>query len=112
MSEAPFRIVAHPHLGPLPEMESVQIIVDGEPLDARVGEPVAAALLAHGRRICRTTIRTGEPRGVFCAVGLCTDCLMQIDGIPGTRACVTPARAGMRVETQRGMGEWDASATQ
>jgi len=108
VSDAPFRIVVHPHLGPLPAAEQVEITVDGEPLDARAGEPVAAALLAHGRRICRTTVRTGEPRGVFCAVGLCGDCAMQIDGIPGVRACVTPVRAGMRVETQHSLGVWDA----
>ena len=111
MSDAPFRIVAHPHLGPLPAAETVRITVDGAPLDARAGEPVAAALLAHGRRICRTTARTGEPRGVFCAVGLCGDCAMQIDGVPGMRACVTPARAGMRVETQQGLGVWDAATS-
>ena len=109
MSDAPFRIVAHPHLGPLPTVAGVQMIVDGEPLDARAGEPVAAALLAHGRRVCRTTVRTGEPRGVFCAIGVCGDCTMQIDGMPGVRACVTPVRAGMRVETQHGLGAWDAT---
>jgi predicted molibdopterin-dependent oxidoreductase YjgC len=112
VSDASFRIVVHPHLGPLPVAETVRITVDGEPLDARAGEPVAAALLAHGRRICRTTVRTGEPRGVFCAIGLCTDCQMQIDGVPGIRACVTPVRAGMRIETQQGIGAWDASAAQ
>lgn len=112
MSEAPFRIVAHPHLGPLPAAERVQIMVDGASLDALAGEPVAATLLAHGRRICRTTVRTGEPRGVFCAVGLCGDCAMQIDGVPGVRTCVTPVRAGMRVETQHGLGEWDAAKQQ
>jgi hypothetical protein len=111
VSDAPFRIVAHPHLGPLPAAERVRITVDGEPLDARAGEPVAAALLAHGRRVCRTTARTGEQRGIFCATGLCADCLMQIDGIPGMRACVTPVRAGMRVETQQGIGTWDAGVT-
>ena len=106
MSDAPYRIVAHPHLGPLAAAETVRFTIDGERIEARAGEPVAAALLADGRRICRTTTRTGEPRGVFCAVGLCADCLMQIDGVPGMRACMTPAREGMRVETQRGMGIW------
>jgi predicted molibdopterin-dependent oxidoreductase YjgC len=111
VSDASFRILAHPHLGPLPVAETVQIIVDGEPLDARADEPVAATLLAHGRRVCRTTARAGEPRGIFCATGLCADCLMQIDGVPGVRACVTPVRAGMRVETQQGIGVWGAGVT-
>lgn len=111
MSDAPYRIAAHRLLTPLPAAETVRITLDGEPLDARAGEPVAAALLAHGRRICRTTVRTGEPRGVFCAVGLCADCQMQIDGIPGVRACVTRVREGMRVETQHGIGRWETDTT-
>ncbi len=111
MSDASFRIVAHPHLDPAPAAETVRITVDGESLDARAGEPVAATMFAHGRRICRTTARTNEPRGVFCAIGLCGDCIMQIDGIPGVRACITPVRAGMRVETQHGLGAWDATTT-
>ncbi len=111
MSDAPFRVVAHPYLGPLPAVECVRITVDGEPLDAHAGEPVAATLLAYGRRICHTTIRTDEPRGVFCAIGLCGDCAMQIDGVPGVRTCVTPVRAGMRVETQHGLGVWSAEPT-
>jgi len=112
VSEAPFRIVTHPHLGTPPAAETIIITVDGEPLNARAGEPVAATLLAHGRRVCRTTVRTGEPRGVFCAIGLCGDCAMQIDGVPGVRACVTPTRAGMRVETQHGLGAWDVTLPQ
>lgn len=112
MSDAPFRIVAHAHLGALRPAATVQITVDDEPLDARADEPVAAALLAHGHRIFRTTVRAGEPRGLFCAVGICSDCMMQIDGAPGVRACVTPVREGMRVRTQQGIGEWNASATE
>jgi predicted molibdopterin-dependent oxidoreductase YjgC len=106
MPDALFRIVTHPHLGPLAAAETVRITVDNETLDARSGEPVAAALLAHGRRRCHTTVRTGEPRGVFCAIGLCGDCAMQIDGVPGVLACVTPVREGMDVRTQAGLGTW------
>jgi len=89
----------------------VRIVVDGETLEARAGEPVAAMLLAHGRRICHTTIRTGEPRGIFCAIGLCGDCAMQVDGIPGVRTCVTPVREGMDVRTQAGLGTWQPKET-
>ena len=111
MPDAPFRLVDHPHLGPLPAAETVRIVVDGETLEARAGEPVAATLLAHGRRICRTTVRTGEPRGIFCAIGLCGDCAMQVDGIPGVRTCVTPVREGMDVRTQAGLGTWQPKET-
>src|SRR5262249_18012256 len=111
MPDAPFRVTDHPHFGPLPAEETVRIVVDGEVLAARAGEPVAAALLAHGRRICRTTVRTGEPRGVFCALGLCGDCAMQVDGIPGVLTCVTAVRDGMDVRTQAGLGTWQPEET-
>jgi predicted molibdopterin-dependent oxidoreductase YjgC len=111
MPDAPFRVTTHPQLGPLPAAETVEIIVDGAPLAARAGEPVAAALLAHGRRVCHTTVRTGEPRGVFCAIGLCGDCAMQVDGIPGVLTCVTPVRDGMDVRTQAGLGTWQPEET-
>lgn len=76
-------------------------------IEAYEGETVAAALLASGCRWLRCTSRRGEPRGVFCGMGVCFDCLMQIDGRPNVQACVTPVRDGMRVETQRGHGTWE-----
>ena len=78
--------------------------VDGEPVVAFEGETVAAALLAHGIRILRTTA-AGETRGLFCGTGVCYDCLMVIDGRPSRRACMEPARDGMEVRTQAGPGE-------
>ncbi len=102
----PGRIVDHPILGPAPERRLVTIYHDGRPVRAYEGEPVAAALEAMGIHTLRTTARRGEPRGLFCAIGRCTDCVMTVDGVPNVRTCVTPAREGMRVETQRGLGEW------
>lgn len=85
----------------------VVALVDGHPVRAFEGETVAAALLAAGRRVLRTTIRRGEPRGVYCGIGLCFDCVMTIDGQPNIRTCQTPVRAGMRVESQAGDGTWE-----
>ena len=73
------------------------------------GESIAAALFASGRRFTRWTARTGEPRGYFCGMGVCQDCLVTVDGLPNVRACVTPVRDGMRVESQRGLGDWRVS---
>lgn len=82
------------------------IYCDGRPIQAVEGEPVAAALLAAGVYAMRTTVKRGEPRGVFCAIGRCTDCVMTVDGIPNVRTCITPVREGMKVATQRGVGRW------
>jgi D-hydroxyproline dehydrogenase subunit gamma len=77
----------------------VQIQVDGERVDAFLGETVAAALLVAGRLTLRRTVRRQRPRGVFCGMGLCFDCAIVVDGQPNIRACVTPVRGDMRVET-------------
>ena len=78
--------------------------VDNEKIVAYEGETVSAALMASGRRTFRYTTKKGHPRGTFCGIGLCHDCLMIIDGIPNTRACQTLATPGCRVETQKGAG--------
>jgi hypothetical protein len=80
---------------------------DGQELPACEGETVAAALLAAGRRAFRLTGRRGEPRGLFCGMGVCFDCLVCIDGRPNLRACQVPVAAGMRVESQQGPGSWE-----
>lgn len=101
------RVRIHPVLGDLPAAPEVTIFVDDRPILARAGEPIAAALLASGIRVCRTMPMAGSRRGPFCAVGRCTDCIMTVDGEPGVRTCVTPVRDGQRVATQRGLGAWE-----
>jgi sarcosine oxidase subunit alpha len=77
---------------------------DGESIEAYEGETIAAALHAAGIRVLSRT-RSGAPRGLFCAIGKCSSCLMTVDGIPNVRTCVTPIREGMVVESQRGPGK-------
>ena len=99
------RIRDHPVLGALPEAPSVAFTFDGRQVIGRHGEPIAAALLASGIRIFRTMPRSGDPRGGWCMVGRCGDCLVVVDGLPNVRACVTPVANGLSVETQVGLGE-------
>ena len=77
-------------------MAEVTISFEGEPLRVRDGESLAAALTAHGIREFRET-RSGAQRGVFCGMGVCQDCLLEVDGMPNQRACMTKAAEGMRV---------------
>ena len=84
--------------------ESFEMTIDGRVVAAFLGESVAAALLASGRRTLRMSARRGEPRGLFCGIGLCHECLVVIDGIPNQRACMAPAKAGLTLETQTGRG--------
>ena len=100
------RIIDHPVLGPLEDTEMVQIMVDGEPLLARKGEMIAAALIATGKKYFRKTVKVHEPRGIYCGIGRCTDCVMTVNGIPNVRTCVTPVEEGMVIETQMVYGDW------
>lgn len=84
----------------------IEILVDGQPLEAFEGESVAVAVLAAGRRVLRSTARQGKPRGLYCGIGVCFDCVMTIDGLPNIRTCQTSVRAGMRVDSQTGHGSW------
>ena len=88
----------------------VRFQMDGTEVVAQVGESVAAALLSSGRRILRWTSRRSEPRGLFCGMGICHDCLVRINGRPGMRACQVEVIDGMRVESQRGAGLWGPAA--
>lgn len=105
-NEKSLRIDKHPILGPAAAAETVTILYNGQAFEALRGESVAAALSAAGIRTFRYTHKSGEPRGLFCAVGRCTDCIMQVDGVPNVRTCVTEVREGMTVETQHGRGSW------
>ncbi len=77
---------------------------DGRPIAFRPGQSVGSALTAAGVRSWRTTRVEGRPRGLFCGIGVCFDCLIVVDGSPNERACLLPAAAGMRVESQEGTG--------
>ena len=61
------------------------------------------ALKAAGVMVHRHTLKNDAPRGIFCAIGRCTDCVMIVDGQPNVRTCVTPLHAGMKVQTQYGV---------
>lgn len=76
----------------------ITIIVDGALLTTFVGETVAGALLAAGRRAWRRTPH-GHSRGIFCGIGVCFDCLVTVNGVPNVRACLTPVEDGMIVQT-------------
>lgn len=87
-------------IGPVSERgTSVEIIVDGDPIQAYLGETVAAALMAAGRWTHQ--IHNGRPLAAFCNIGVCYSCLMTINGVSGVRACQTHVADGLIIETRR-----------
>lgn len=87
-----------------PPTEQVIYFFNNTAEEAFAGQNVAAAILQNGNRILRTTRTTNKPRGIFCGIGVCFDCLIVINGIPNQRACLVEIRDGMRIETQNSSG--------
>lgn len=90
---------------PDPPAPPVPFTLDGEAVQGAEGDTVAAALLALGRTACRQTAVSGTPRGPYCMMGVCFDCLVVIDGVGNRQGCLVPLMPGMAVETQRGRRE-------
>lgn len=101
------RIVEHPILGAPSKGSRVVFTYDGVEMEGYEGEPIAMALKAAGVEVHRFTAKRHEPRGIFCAIGRCTDCVMVVDGKPNVRTCMTPLAAGMDVRTQDGVAPLD-----
>jgi predicted molibdopterin-dependent oxidoreductase YjgC len=80
---------------------------DGSPVPFTQGQTVGAALWEQGVRSWRTSRFGGRPRGLFCGIGVCFDCLVEIEGRPDRRACIEPAADGLVVRTQVGAGRAD-----
>lgn len=85
-----------------PDAATLRLIFDGAEIPATEGETVAATLLAAGIISTRDTTVTSAPRGPFCMMGVCFDCLVEIDGVPNRQACLTIVRNGMAVARQNG----------
>lgn len=75
---------------------TVEIVVDGEPVECFEGETVATALLARHRFVSTGPRR---PHALWCAIGVCFECVVEVAGVPGVRACLTPVRSGLQVGT-------------
>jgi len=80
------------------------ILVDGDTVPARTGESITSALLAAGRPLLGRSAKYHRPRGPFCLGGSCATCMVRVDGTPNVRACETPCRDGLRVDTQNALG--------
>ena len=101
------RIVQHPVLEIEKNRKQIGITIDGKEIEAFEGETIASAMYAAGIRVHRTTAKYKEPRGIFCNKGRCTDCIMNVDGQPNVRTCVTMVKEGMVVTSLSGRGSWE-----
>jgi predicted molibdopterin-dependent oxidoreductase YjgC len=80
----------------------VAIEIDGKTVSAEVGESVAAVLLREADAWARLTPVTQSRRAPYCMMGVCFDCLAEVDGKPSVQTCLVPVCDGMRVTRQCG----------
>ena len=81
---------------------TVTLLVEGRAITAPAGIRGAAALLLNNVGPFRSTPVTSSPRAAYCMMGVCFDCLVEVDGVPSRQACLTQARDGMVVRRQQG----------
>jgi predicted molibdopterin-dependent oxidoreductase YjgC len=84
--------------------ERVTFTFDDVPMQAQPGQTVGAALLAGGVVSWRVTRSEGRPRGIFCGIGACFDCLVDVNEDRCVRACLVPVQPGDQVRTCTSVG--------
>ncbi len=82
----------------------VQFTFDGRIIEAYREEPIAMALFRNGVNVFSESTKLHRPRGFFCAIGKCSSCLMEVNGIPNVRTCILKPQEGMVVKSQKGFG--------
>ncbi|KAB0267224.1 (2Fe-2S)-binding protein [Microvirga brassicacearum] len=80
----------------------VRLRFEHQEILASPGDSVAAALLSASVPRFRDAAISGEPRAPYCMMGVCFECLVEIDGIANQQACLVTVREGMAVRRQRG----------
>ena len=85
-----------------PAAVQLSFAVGGVPARAPAGSSVAGALLLAGYRAIRRGPADGSPRGPYCMMGACHECLATVDGVPDCQTCLIPLRNGMQVSLEDG----------
>ena len=85
--------------------QALTVFVNGNAVDVPEGVTAAAAMLMHGEGATRTTALSGEGRAPYCMMGVCFECLMEINGEPNQQGCLVTVSEGMRIDRQHGKRE-------
>ena len=97
------RLNNHPILN-FKKNKTITFTFNGQTIKAQQGDSIAAALHNAGIRVLSHSPSLKRPRGFFCAIGKCSSCMMQVNGIPNVKTCMVKAESGMEVKSQTGWG--------
>ncbi|MEM9631228.1 MAG: (2Fe-2S)-binding protein [Pseudomonadota bacterium] len=78
----------------------VQVTVNGQPVRVPSGQSVWSALALSGQTITRKAALSAEDRSAYCAMGVCFECMVEIDGEPNQQACLRRVAADMVITSQ------------
>lgn len=76
----------------------VTILLDGIPTEAHEGESIAAAILASNQPFTRRSLISDTPRAPHCMMGVCFECLVEVDGVGYQQACMLQVQDGQTVK--------------
>ncbi len=99
------RIVDHPVLGKLSKKKVITFTYDGEQYEGLEGDTIASALLANGIRKLRVHESSSRPRGIYCNIGHCFECRVTVENQEGIRACLTPIKNNMSIESGKAQAQ-------
>jgi D-hydroxyproline dehydrogenase subunit gamma len=85
-----------------PKEKSIIVFVEDEPVVVAKNDNVAVAVFAAGFDHTRLSPVSGTHRAPYCMMGICFECLVEIDGVPNQQACMTPVKGGMHIRLQKG----------
>lgn len=97
------RITEHPILQ-FNRGKKVNFIFNGTLVSGYENETIAAALHALGVREISHSAEKHRPRGLYCAIGNCSSCMMIVNGTPNVKVCLELVKEGMVVQTQKDKG--------
>lgn len=98
------RIDKHPVLE-FEKGKKITFTFDGKEYEGYEGETIAAALHAAGVKVLTHSHEKKRPRGFYCAIGNCGQCVMEVNGVSNVRTCIEPLKEGMVIKTQEGKGD-------
>jgi len=81
-------------------LQRIPIEINGQTVSVPEGITVWSSMALSGETTTRLSPVTKQKRSAYCAMGVCFECLVQIDGQPNQQACLTLVREGMKIQKQ------------